>query len=408
MSRRFATISKYPPYISGHSHQAFWLGREFADALGAPQHQLTYTGAVPAWYRDDRIIVHEVAAADHRNSRVPDGHLSKALAARLLRLVESSGVDTFLALYADPHAGIALRAARAARLAGRHVTVAVSVEGSDLTSSLARHMADGEARILLADINAADVLMAVSKRAATLLVNTAEQALGAALAADLAARIVVRYPGLPPESFRHPAGSQVARWRAAHGIPDGTTLISTFVRLVPEKGIDRILDLAELTRDRADLAYAVAGTGPLAGPLAAEVQTRGLRSVHLLGDLSQAEAHLLRAATHVALLPSHRAPDWEETFGIAALEFQALGVPVLASDSPGFAESCAVPEFRCLDDAGPAAWLRSLDRILQQHERLSPVASGFAAGFTSRRSARVVLDAVAAQPRPAPALQGYR
>ena len=58
-------------------------------------------------------------------------------------------------------------------------------------------------------------------------------------------------------------------------------------------------------------------------------------SVRLLGDLSQPQAQVLRAASAVALLPSLRSPDWEETFGIAAIEYQALGVPVLTNGGVG-------------------------------------------------------------------------
>lgn len=394
MSYRFATISKYPPYISGHSHQAYWLGRELADLLGRPQHQVTYCGAVPPFYRDDRVVVHEVGSSRSCNPKVPDGHLLKALAARMAGLACSSGVNVLLALYADPHADVALRAARAARLLGHRTTVMVSVEGSDVTSSLARHTADGEAGILLGDIAEADVVMAVSKRAADLFLASADRVLHPTAVADLAERVVVRYPGLPPESFRRPACAAVARWRDSHGIPPDARLVSTFVRLVPEKGVGRILDIAEAARDRQDLVFAIAGSGPLGPSIAAEIERRGLGSVRMLGDLSQPQAHLLRAASAAALLPSQRATDWEETFGIAAIEYQALGVPVLASDSPGFAESCALELFRCNDSADAAYWLHRLDLLLHEHNRFGEAAARFASGFTARRSAETLLESV--------------
>lgn len=394
MTARFATISKYPPYISGHSHQAYWLNRELAEVLGKPQHQISYCGPVPPFYRDERVIVHEVSRSDYANRKVSDGHLLKALSARLAGLAHHAGVTTFLALYADPHAEVALRAARAARLLGDRVGVAVSVEGSDLTSSLARHTGDGEATILLADIMAADIVMAVSRRARQLLLETASGTLRPEAVEDLADRIVLRYPGLPPESFRHPAPEAVARWRAGRGIRPDQQLISTFVRLVPEKGVTHFLDIAEAASDRPDLAFAIAGSGPLGQQLDAEIERRRLSSVHLLGDLSQPSAQLLRAASAAAVLPSVRTPDWEETFGIAALEYQALGVPVLASDSPGFAESCALPLFRLSNAAPPEVWLARLDDLLADRPRISAAAADFAARFTSRRSAEVLLEAV--------------
>jgi glycosyltransferase involved in cell wall biosynthesis len=395
MTQTFATISKYPPYVSGHSHQAYWLNRELAHLMQRPQHQVTYCGPVPAWYRDPGVVVHEVAPSPRPNSKVPDGHLLKALAGRLAGLVHDGGVTALLALYADPHAEVALRAARVARLVGDRVVVAVSVEGSDLTSSLARHTGDGEAIVLLSDIAAADVVMAVSQRARQLLLATAMEAVGPAAAEHLAERVKVRYPGLPPESFRQPPAEVTARWRADHGIGDRQRLVSTFVRLVPEKGVGQILDIAEAGRDRDDLVFAIAGSGPLSDDINAALAHRRLHNVRMLGDLSQPQAHLLRAASDAALLPSQRSPDWEETFGIAAVEYQALGVPVIASDSPGFAESCAVPEFRLDADAPAQAWLQRLDDSFGR-PALRSAASRFAASFTSRRSAEQLLDAVQA------------
>ena len=394
MTPTFATVSKYPPYISGHSHQAFWLNRELAHLLGRPQHQVSYCGSVPAWYRDEGVVVHEIAASPRANPKVPDGLLLKALSARLAGLVHDAGVTTLLALYADPHADVALRAARTARLGGGRVSVVVSVEGSDITSSLARHTGDGEAAVLLADIMAADVVMAVSRRARQIMLDTATQVLQPSAVEDLAARTVVRYPGLPPESFRRPDPAAIARWRALHGIRPDQRLISTFVRLVPEKGVGRILDIAAAARGRDELVFAIAGTGPQADGLAREVEDLGLSGVRLLGNLSQPQAHLLRSASSLALLPSQRSPDWEETFGIAALEYQALGVPVLATDCPGFRESCAVAEFRLPHEAEPARWLDRIDEILRWRSALSQASREFAAGFTSASSAEVLLASV--------------
>jgi len=390
----FATVSKYPPYISGHSHQAFWLNRALADLLRHPQHQVTYSGPVPPWCRHPDVLVHQVARSPHANAKAPDGHLVKALAARLVQLIDQDGVDSLLALYTDPHAAVVLRAARTARLLGKRPTVAVSVEGSDITSSLARHTGDGEAAVLLADIAAADVVMAVSERARHLLLATAAEVLPPRAADDLAARTVLRYPGLPAEYFAPPRPADLAQFRRAHGIPPSATVISTFVRLVPEKGVGRVVEIAEEAAGRDDLIFAIAGSGPMADQLAA--QTAPLPSVRLLGDLSPQQAHLLRGASALAMLPSRPAADWEETFGIAALEYQALGVPVLASDLPGFVESCAVDDFRIPVDASPQQWLRRADHLLERRDRYSTVAAGFAGRFTARNSATVLLTAVEA------------
>ena len=44
-SLRFITLSKYPPYRSGHAKQALWNNTALAVLTGVEQHQVTYCGA---------------------------------------------------------------------------------------------------------------------------------------------------------------------------------------------------------------------------------------------------------------------------------------------------------------------------------------------------------------------------
>ena len=91
--------------------------------------------------------------------------------------------------------------------------------------------------------------------------------------------------GCPPSRSAGRTRARSPSWRVRHGWGPDQHLISTFVRLVPEKGLDRIVDIAEAARGRDDLVFAIAGSGPLRDPLAARLQARGLASVRLLGDL---------------------------------------------------------------------------------------------------------------------------
>src|ERR1700757_1281921 len=84
---RFATLSKYPPYRSGHAKQALWNNTALASLTGAEQHQVTYCGA-SADPEDDAgpgVQVHHVKEV-RGNRRVPDGHLLHAVAAELYRV----------------------------------------------------------------------------------------------------------------------------------------------------------------------------------------------------------------------------------------------------------------------------------------------------------------------------------
>jgi glycosyltransferase involved in cell wall biosynthesis len=104
-------------------------------------------------------------------------------------------------------------------------------------------------------------------------------------------------------------------------------------RLAPEKGVDVAIAAAAA----AGVPLVVAGDGPERGRL--ETAARG-RDVRLAGRVDEAALAGLRADTALAIVPSRSA----ETFGLAAAEAMAAGVPVVAS------RVGALPEL--VDEAG--------------------------------------------------------
>ena len=62
--QRFVTLSKYPPYRSGHAKQALWNNRALALLTGHEQHQVTYCGipSDPADVAGPGVRVHHVAS----------------------------------------------------------------------------------------------------------------------------------------------------------------------------------------------------------------------------------------------------------------------------------------------------------------------------------------------------------
>jgi glycosyltransferase involved in cell wall biosynthesis len=91
-------------------------------------------------------------------------------------------------------------------------------------------------------------------------------------------------------------------------------------RLAPEKGVDVAIDACRA----AGMSLVVAGDGPERASLQARAGERGVRFVGNVGDVELAG---LRAGAAVALVPSRSA----ETFGLAAAEAMAMGLPVAAS-----------------------------------------------------------------------------
>jgi glycosyltransferase involved in cell wall biosynthesis len=97
-------------------------------------------------------------------------------------------------------------------------------------------------------------------------------------------------------------------------------------RLAPEKGVDIAIDACRA----AGITLVVAGDGPERAALEARAAgARGVAgaTVRFAGRVEDAELAELRARASIALVPSRSA----ETFGLAAAEAMAAGLPVVAS-----------------------------------------------------------------------------
>jgi glycosyltransferase involved in cell wall biosynthesis len=140
-------------------------------------------------------------------------------------------------------------------------------------------------------------------------------------------------------------------------------------RLAPEKGVDVAIDACRM----ADIPLVIAGEGP---ELQALRERGGDRNVRFVGQVGDGELAELRAGAAIALVPSRSA----ETFGLAAAEAMAAGLPVAAS------RVGALPELvdeRGLVSAGDASALAQAigrlagDRVLGEEglERVRAVCS---------------------------------
>jgi glycosyltransferase involved in cell wall biosynthesis len=102
-------------------------------------------------------------------------------------------------------------------------------------------------------------------------------------------------------------------------------------RLAREKGVDVAIDACRL----AGIALVIAGDGPEREALAARARSGGsAAAVSFAGHVDDDELARLRAGAAIALVPSRSA----ETFGLAAAEAMAAGLPVAASRAGALAE----------------------------------------------------------------------
>lgn len=141
---------------------------------------------------------------------------------------------------------------------------------------------------------------------------------------------VIPQMGVNPARFR-PDPSDRERIRARLGARDGDFLIGYVGRLIPEKGVDLLLDaVAFLPAGRVVLI----GDGPARGELERLSRARALAArVEFAGELPSLEVPGWLPALDCLVLPSRTTSHWKEQFGRVLIEAMACEVPVIGSDS---------------------------------------------------------------------------
>ncbi len=119
-------------------------------------------------------------------------------------------------------------------------------------------------------------------------------------------------------------------------------------RLVPEKGVDTLLEALALLLHREPTMHVTAtlvGAGPEEEKLREQVVRLHLEEqVSFAGPMPPEDVALRLCKFSALVLPSRTTPVWKEQLGRVLLEAMAAGVPVIGSDSG------AIPEV--IDDAG--------------------------------------------------------
>ncbi|WP_166983183.1 glycosyltransferase [Paramicrobacterium fandaimingii] len=199
------------------------------------------------------------------------------------------------------------------------------------------------------------------------------------------ARVITVAPGVDAAQF------------SPHETPDASTgdagYLLAAARLEPLKGLDlAIKTLAELPKSgRPDLIVsggATTGFDDYPDKLRALAEGLGVADrVHFIGPQARdALADLLRGA-RIALVPSH-----SETFGLIALEAQACGTPVVASDAGGLREAVVDGQTGILVPVRePSAWAGTISTLLRDPERCAELGAAGrerALQFTWERTAQ--------------------
>ncbi len=258
------------------------------------------------------VYYHEVASMMYPLFESPLTTLSEA--SKLTEVIEEFGIHVIHAHYAIPHATAALLARDMAQVKPRPVVV-TTLHGTDVTLvGLDR----AYLRTTQYSIENSDLVTAVSKY----LADYTRQEMGVR-------RNIQVIPNAVDHNRFYPRENPQLRLRYAH--PDEKLLlhISNFR---PIKRIEDVIRIFAQVSEKVGSRLLMVGDGPdrsRAFELASELGISG--RVAFLGSFPRIED--LLAVCDLFLLPST-----QESFGLAALEGMASGVPVVASNVGGIPE----------------------------------------------------------------------
>ncbi len=187
------------------------------------------------------------------------------------------------------------------------------------------------------------LLRRVLRRAALVICAGRYPAFEAERAAGCSLPIVIVPPGVDTHRFRPLDASERVSVRGELGLPVDAPLVVSVSRLVPRKGMDTLIRAAaRLQKLVPDVLVAIAGSGRDQSRLEALIGSTGA-PVQLLGRIPDELLPGLYGAGDVfSMLCRNRWGGLEqEGFGIVFQEAAAAGVPSVAGDSGGSAESVA-------------------------------------------------------------------
>ena len=299
------------PTFGGSGVVATELGKALADK-GHEIHFITYSQPVRLGSLRKNVRYHEVNVSDYPLFLYPPYEL--VLASKMVDVAKHEGLDLLHVHYAIPHASAAYMAKQILKREGINLPVITTLHGTDIT--LLGRDASFEPVISFA-INESDAVTAVSQSLRT----DTYKLFG----------INIDIEVIPNFLNPTPINEDVVKEIREEYAPNGTPMLIHISNFRPVKRVMDVMEIYKRVNELKSSILIMVGDGPDRSKAEQFARDNQLNDVVFVGNVKN-PMELLSAAD-VMLLPSE-----SESFGLAALEAMASGVPVVSSNAGGLPE----------------------------------------------------------------------
>jgi L-malate glycosyltransferase len=299
------------PTFGGSGVVATELGKALAEK-GHEIHFITYSQPVRLGSLRKNVRYHEVNVSDYPLFLYPPYEL--VLASKMVDVALHEKLDLLHVHYAIPHASAAYMAKQILKANGVKLPFITTLHGTDIT--LLGRDASFEPVISFA-INESDAVTAVSQ----------------SLKADTYKLFGINKEIQVVPNFIEPqpiSESTIETIRKEY-VPEGNPLLIHISNFRPVKRVMDVMEVYAQVSKQKSATLVLIGDGPDRSKAEQFVRENQLENVIFVGNVKNPME--LLSASDVMLLPSE-----SESFGLAALEAMACGVPVVSSNAGGLPE----------------------------------------------------------------------